>query len=218
MTYIKEIMKKIKIQAWIIGGVIILGLILAIIFNPISFLKNKISKEVVLNKETENFIKDATDEIFTKDNVLNGQYKNDISSATLYVQNTKEVEVAVVVSKEDAKLLSNVQKTSCGYITYVKTRVPYPAILTNTITKLFENKVDTDFLPGNIIPTLHPELTLENVVLENGIAKIYLGGNFGSATDGWCDANLAITQIIETTKTFDTIEEVEVYQDGKKIN
>lgn len=217
MNKIKEMISSITKQAWITSIVVIL-IVVAVSLTVWPFQILKKDQTAKIDSQTQDFIEDATAQIFTKDNVLNGEYRNDVSSATTYVQNTQEVQVAVVVGNEAQKIVGDTIKVSCGQISLVTTRVAGPAILTNALKALFENKITTDFEPGNIIPSYHPELTLDTVVIENGVAKIYLGGNFDGEKEGLCGASLAIAQITETAKSFDAVSSVEVYQGGKKIN
>jgi Sporulation and spore germination len=217
MNKIKEMIGNITKRAWIIsGGVLVLVLIIAgLTIWPLSLFKKEVAEEV--NSEEKNTENQLVSEAFTKENIKRGEYKNDNSSATLYVKSTQEVQIAVVADAKAQRVLEDTTKVSCGNIAFVTYRVVGPAVLTNSLKALFEGKVDADFVPGNIIPTYHPELTLENVVVDNGIAKIYLGGNFNGERDGWCDASLAIAQITETAKTFPNVTSVEVYQGEKKI-
>jgi hypothetical protein len=217
MNTIKEIVGNITKQAWIISGtVVLIGIAVWLIVGPFSLFKKENAVEN-LDPKTEEFVNEASKQIFTKDNIERGEYKNDVQSATFYVNNTQEVQVAVVADKKTQEVIENTKEVSCGNLAFVTVRVAGPAVLTNSIKALFENKVDADFVPGNIIPTYHPELTFSKVIIEGEVAKVYLDGNFNGERDGWCDASLAIAQITETAKTFPNITSVEVYQGDKKI-
>lgn len=226
MNRIKEIIGKITKRGWITGGSIALGVL--IIGTGVFYLKNQNiwplsmfqDKEVVeeVDEVKDEFVLQATEDVFTKEHVANGEYRNDVSSATTYVRSTDEVKVAMVMNVSQPKnTKKDTKDISCGQITFVTARVSGLAVLTNTLKAMFAGTIQTDFTPGNIIPTYHPDLILEKVVIENGVAKIYLGGNFGGAQDGWCDSSLAIAQITETAKSFSTVESVEVYQGGKRV-
>jgi hypothetical protein len=226
MNRIKEMVQQITKKGWIIIGIVALVIILGGVTTlygaknssvwPVSLFKtNGQVKEV--DTQTNQFVAQATEQVFTKEDAARGEYKNDTQSATMYVNSTEEVTVAVVVDNASRKVIDDAKKISCGHVTFVTTRVAGPAILTNTLRALFADKVSADFTPGNIIPSYHPELTLEKVMIDNGVAKIYLGGNFNGKHDGWCDASLAVAQIVETSKTFSGIKTVEVYQGGEKI-
>jgi len=226
MNKIKELVQKITKKSWIIIGIVALVIILGaggtIVYSknpntwPVSLFKKAEQTEKVDAQNTQ-VVATTTDQPLTKEAVARGEYKNDTQSATTFVNNTEEVTIAVVVNEKTESLIDDAKKISCGHIAFVTTRVAGPAILTSALQALFADKVLTDFNPGNIIPSYHPELTLEKVVIENGVAKIYVGGNFSGKHDGWCDASLAIAQITETAKTFSTVQTVEVYQGGEKI-
>jgi hypothetical protein len=218
MNRIKEMIGNITKQTWIIsGGVTLIIVILGLTVWPFSIIDFK--KETAKTDDTKSEVvsEDETEAVFTKDDVVRGEYRNDIAGAQVYVDNTQEVQIAVVADKAAQEILGNTKKVSCGNIAFVTKRVVGPAVLTNSLKALFENKVEADFVPGNIIPTYHPELTLEKVMIDAGVAKVYLGGNFSGTKDGWCDASLAIAQIVETAKTFDGVTSVEVYQGDKKV-
>lgn len=217
MTKIKELIQKITQKGWIISGIIVLALIITgVTVWPLQIFKKDSIAEKTESK-TEETVAQATEQLLTKEDVVNGKYKNDAESAETYVNNTQEVQIAVVADKSAQEVLGNTTKISCGHIAFVTARVAGPAVLTNSLKALFENKVVTDFAPGNIIPTYHPKLILKDVVIDNGVAKIYLEGNFGGEHDGWCDASLALAQITETAKVFPSVTSVEVYQGVEKI-
>jgi spore germination protein GerM len=224
MNRIKEIISTITVKGWLVIGIIGLLLIAGVVFyvkNPTAWPLSIFSKKEEVQEQTMESleqVQDTTEEAsLTKEQIAQGKYLNDIASATAYVNNTQEVKVAVVMS--DASSLSeDEKKKTCGTITFVTHRVAGPAVLTQTLKAMFAGTIVTDFTPGNIIPLYHPTLTLEKVLIEDGVAKIYLGGNFDGSHDGWCDASLAIAQIAETTKSFDTVSSVEIYQGDKKIN
>lgn len=205
-------------RTWIIStGIALIVIIVGLTVWPFSIINFKKEVAEETNTQAEVSAEDDVEGVFTKDSVARGEYRNDTQSAQVYVESTQEVQIAVVADKTAQQVLGDTKKVSCGNIAFVTKRVVGPAVLTNSLKALFENKVEADFVPGNIIPTYHPELTLEKVMIESGIAKIYLGGNFSGAKDGWCDASLAIAQIVETAKTFDSVTSVEVYQGDKKV-
>lgn len=218
MNKIKEMMDKITKRTCIISSVVaLIVIVVGLTVWPFSIINFKKESAKETNTPTEVSAEENVEEVFTKDNIARGEYRNDVQGATVYVNSTQEVQVAVVADKAAQEVLGNTKEVSCGNIAFVTLRVTGPAVLTNSLTALFENKVEADFVPGNIIPSYHPELTLEKVVIESGVAKVYLGGNFSGAKDGICDASLAIAQIVETAKTFDSVTSVEVYQEDKKV-
>ena len=215
MNRIKTLIGQITKQGWvtiisIIGTVIIIALIIWL-FLP----KQTEQIEEITEQESEEieFIDNATEALFTREDVLNGRYQNDVQGATMYVRNTKEVQVAVVM--ED---IEDDSSNLCGQIAFVKTRVAGPAVLTNSIIALFNDSINTDFNPGNIIPKYHQNLSFDRAIIQNGTAKIYLKGTFSGAHDSWCDSDLAIAQIVQTAKQFETVDVVEIYQNNVKVN
>ena len=112
----------------------------------------------------------------------------------------------------------NIISGACGDVYMVTAYVPGPQVLTNSLKALFGDKVFGDFMPGNIIPSYHPNLTFKEVKIENGVAKVYLGGSFSGSRKGVCDATLAIAQIKETAKSYPNVKSVEIYQGGEKID
>lgn len=217
MNKIKEMMDKISKRVYITSGVIALIIIVGLTVWPFSIINFKKESAKETNIPTEVSAEGNVEEVFTKDNVARGEYRNDVQGATIYVNSTQELQVAVIADKTAQDILGNTKEISCGNIAFVTLRVTGPAVLTNSLKALFEDKVEADFVPGNIIPLYHPELTLEKVVIESGVAKVYLGGNFSGAKDGICDASLAIAQIVETAKAFDSVTSVEIYQGDKKV-
>lgn len=218
MNKTKELIQKIIKKGWIIISILVLILVfVGVTIWPLHIFKKDRDNEQVKLETKEPVTQETEQQILTSEDIKNGQYKNDKESATTYVNSTQEVQVAVVADVQAQKIIENTKKLSCGSIAFVTTRVTGPAILTNTIQALFEDKILVDFVPGNIIPTYHPDLTFEKVTIDNGVARVYLNGNFGGTHDGWCDASLAIAQITETAKTFPNINSVEVYQGEEKI-
>lgn len=224
MNRIKEIISKITKQGWIIIGSILVGLIIiaGVIFyvkNPTTWPLSLFTKTQEVEQTEQETIQEveAEEVALTKEEIIAGQYRNDVASATNYVNNTQEIKIAVVIDENQAIISDDKKSISCGQITFVTYRVVGPAVLTQALRALFNDTVASDFTPGNIIPTYHPELKFEDVQIENGVAKIYLAGTFGGSKDGWCDSSLALAQITETALAFPSVTAVEVYQAGSKI-
>lgn len=217
MNKIKELIQQITKKGLIISGIIVLALLIvgATVWPFQIFKKDDIAEK--MNVETEEVVAQATEQSLTREDVMNGEYKNDVESATTYVNNTQEVQIAVVADRSTQEILGDTKNISCGHITFVTKRVVGPAVLTNSLKALFEDSVVTDFAPGNIIPSYHPDLVLKDVIIDDGVAKIYLEGSFSGEHDGWCDASLAVAQITETAKVFPSVQTVEVYQGAEKI-
>lgn len=192
----------------IIAGIIIIAVGVWVLMSRSEKNESQIANQ---DKEDVTIVQVESTEL-TREDIVNGQYRNDVRSATTYVRNTQEVQVAVVIEEIDSE-----NNESCGQITFVKNRVAGPAVLTNILNALFDNEVVTDFNPGNIIPKYHSNLSFERAVINQGVAQIYLAGTFSGSNNAWCDSDLAIAQIVETAKGFSTVNSVEVFQNSVKI-
>ena len=224
-------MGKITRKAWIISGGVVLVILLIgwgiaaknnPAFMPVSlFNKEKVEENngAQFNENTGEIIESATEAVavLSPERVANGEYANDAQSATVFVTQTQEVRIAVAYAEDQGKVdADDIRTYSCGDITFVSKRVARPAVLNNAIKALFAGNVLTDFVPGNVIPT-HPNLKFTHATISNGVAQIYLTGSFSGQSDGWCGAELAMAQLIETAKAFPSIHTVEIYQNSAKI-
>ncbi len=231
MQKIKDFIDSISKTGWIIVSVVVVILILLIAgfllvkkegsvwpFNnkPVSTEEQETQKNLLANMggNTDN----TNDSVFSSEDVSNGKDSNSIEAANLFVKNTQEVKVAVIIDDEEYAV-ANSKDLSCGKLAFVSTRVSKkPGIINETLKAMFGDKIVTDFLPGNIIPKYHPNLIFDNAILENGVVQIYLRGDFSTLKNGKCDISLAISQITETVKQFSGIKSVEIYQNLNKIN
>lgn len=232
MEKIKDFMNSISKTGWVIVSVVFVVLILLIVgfllvkkegsvwpFNnkSMSVEDSKIQQENLLANIDVSTDK-TNDSVFSSEDVANNSNDNSVEAANLFVKNTKEVQVAVVIDDEGYAVL-NSKNLSCGKLAFVSVRVAdKPGIINETLKAVFGDKVNTDFLPGNIIPKYHPNLIFDNAILENGVVQIYLRGDFSTLKNGKCDISLAISQITETVKQFSGIKSVEIYQNLNKIN
>ncbi len=144
------------------------------------------------------------------------EYSYDATKQTGYASNSQEVRIGLIIAENEYDV-KNVISGACGDVYMVTYFVPGPEVLSNSIKALFGDKVYADFLPGNIIPSYHPNLAFKSVVIENGVAKIHLAGNFSGSRDGQCDAELALAQLAETAKSFATVQDVVIYQGSKEV-
>jgi len=234
MERTKEFLRSISKTGWIIvsfvGAVIILLIVGVLIakkgvdlwpFNngiQIEEYANNNDGNEELLAQVDRAIQSANDSVLSIEDVLNGKYDNSIEAATIFENNTQEVQVAVVFDNSKYAI-EGLNQTSCGKLAFVTTRVPNnPGVINETLKAIFADKVYTDFEPGNIIPAYHPDLVFDNAVIEDGVAKIYLRGEFGSSEKDNCGEALAISEIEGTVKQFETVKDVEIYQNLKKIN
>lgn len=230
MDRCKEFFSSITKTGWIVFSSAIVLILLVIIgillarkgvdlwpFNNGS--DNLQASEVIENEElmanVDRAMQSAKDSVLSVEDVLDGKYGNSVESATLFVQNTTEVKVALLIDTEASGIEGDIS-TTCGDFTFVTTRVPdKPGIINETLTAVFADKVASDFMPGNVLSKFNSNLIFENAVLEEGVAKIYVRGEFGD-TD--CAKENAITSIVQTVSQFRTVNEVEIYQNLQKVN
>jgi len=233
MDKTKEFFKNISQTGWIIIVMVIVLILLVIVgvslnkqevklvssdeyANDTDFIDSEVGEKLL--EQIDGSFASAKDSVLSTENVSSGEYSNSIEDATLYVQKTKEVQVAVVID-EGEYIVEGLQEKECGKFAFVTTRVPNkPGVINETLKAMFADKVDTDFEPGNIIPEYHPNLVFDKAVLEEGVAKIYLRGDFAEIEENKCAKDLAINQIEETVKQFDTVVGVEIYQNLQKVN
>lgn len=144
------------------------------------------------------------------------EYSYDATGRTGYASKSQEVRVGLIIAENEYDV-RNVISGKCGDVYMVTYYVPGPDVLSNSIKALFGDKVYADFLPGNIIPSYHPNLSFKSVVIEKGVAKIHLAGTFSGSREGQCDAELALAQLAETAKSFASVQDVVIYQGSKEI-
>ncbi len=230
MKRIKEYMNEMTKQGWItfsaIVALVVIIIISGIIFYakkpnswPLSLFNEKPVKKynvTARDLESDEFIKNAVESQFITEKSEN-EYATTSSQPVSYAYKPEEVLIALIIEENEYDV-KNIIEGVCGNVYMVTAYVPGPTVLTNSYKALFGDKVFGDFLPGNIIPSYHPKLSFQEVKIENGVAKIYLNGTFGSAHDGACDKQLAIAQLAETAKSYPNVKSVEIYQSGKRVN
>lgn len=236
MKRIKEFMQNMTTQAWITTAIIGALILVILIGTFITFVgypsKNRMASHkntipVHSNKEedskTDEFIDKATDTIFVKPDTATSYVTNTntylppVVPAVSYNAAKQEVQIALIIEENEYNV-KNIIEGVCGNVYMVTAYVPGPTILTNSFKALFGDKVFGDFMPGNIIPSYHPDLKFKEVVITNGIAKIYLTGSFTETEKDSCDTALAIAQLTETAENYPNVKSVEIYLGSKKVN
>ncbi len=144
------------------------------------------------------------------------EYSYDPTRQSGYASKSEEVRIGLIVAENEYDV-KNVISGKCGDVYMVTYFVPGPDVLSNSAKALFGDKVFADFLPGNIIPSYHPNLAFKSAMIENGVAKINLSGSFSGSRDGQCDAELALAQLAETAKSFATVRDVVIYLGSKEV-
>jgi hypothetical protein len=226
MEKIKEFYDNITKTGWIvISAVFVLILIVILVIlvpqkgSDLTNLSEGDSKNTDEQiTQDDQFMNNQAQSVLTVDEVLGGEYRNDYESATVFVQNSLDVSVAVYFEDEQESINDNGQKV-CGKLTFVTTRLPKSsAIINETLKAVFANKITTDFEPGNIIPLYHPNLIFDNATIDNGVVRVYLKGDFAGNKSDNCGLSMALTQISETVKKIQGVKSVEIYQNLQKIN
>lgn len=189
---------------------------------PLSLFNDKPEKTFKVTTrdfDSENFIKNAVESKFIIEKPKSEYAVAPVPSEeeVSYAYNAEEVQIALIIEENEYDV-KNIIEGICGNVYMVTAYVPGPTVLTNSYKALFGDKVFGDFLPGNIIPSYHPGLSFQEVKIENGVAKIYLNGKFGSSYEGACDKELAIAQLAETAKSYPNVTSVQIFQDGKRVN
>lgn len=90
------------------------------------------------------------------------------------------------------------------------TRAP----LTASIEKLLNYEKDFGFEPANFLVT-QDNLSLDEVVIENSVAKIYLEGEF--TIDEECDLSRIFTQLEEVSMQYNSVSVVQIYLNGELL-
>jgi Sporulation and spore germination len=235
MNKIKEFMKEMTTQGWITTAIVGALLIVIGVSAFIGFTHYSKKGDLASSTSDAVFVPDmatSTAEEVTSSDVASDQVMVAQTPESVFVSGTQtaytppvvsysaapqEVKVGLIIAKNvyDVK---NIIAGSCGDVYMVTTYVRGPELLTNSLRALFGDKIFGDFLPGNIIPTYHPNLTFEKVTISSGVARVYLHGSFSSAINGSCDKTLALAQIAETAKAYPTVSTVEIYLDSEKVN
>jgi hypothetical protein len=242
MNKIKEFMKNMTTQGWITTAIVGALLIVIGVSAFIGFTRYSKNDDLASSTSDAVFVPDTDTETETVDTetvtveettsgeegVVVTQTPEDVfvsgtqttytaPAVVSYSAAPQEVQVGLIIAK-NVYDVQNIISGTCGDVYMVTAYVRGPTLLTNSLRALFGDTVFGDFLPGNIIPTYHPNLTFEKVTVADGIARVYLNGSFSSAINGSCDKTLAIAQITETAKVYPTVSSVEIYLDSEKVN
>lgn len=107
----------------------------------------------------------------------------------------------------------------CDKISFIEREVPETkAPLKAALMELFSlEDVWINETKYNFISKTKDTLSFEKVILEDGVAEIYLTGEL-SGLGGVCDNPRAQIQIEETALQFSTVKEVEIYLNGSLTN
>ncbi len=223
MKKIMDLIKKNK-KTSIITGAVVLIVILFVLFqtNVINF------GQVASNNDNQaaNLIEaDILDELTNQANVENGGESEEMGDNNGNSnQGYQVVDGLAYFNTVRVPVLSN-QKIfdydgpvqGCeDKIMWINVPVePTPAPLTTGIEKLFGSEVETVFEPGNFLAT-QKNLGLDDVIVGNGLARIYLTGEFSAETV--CDAPRQFIQLEAVALQYDSVSNIEIYLNNQRIN
>jgi hypothetical protein len=130
-------------------------------------------------------------------------------------QKTMTIKVALLATQLD----SSNKKDFRGCDLLVK-QVPYSTTpLESALKELFQSS--DSWNPGDLVPSnfiaSQKDLHFDKVILENGVAKIYMTGKVGPLS-GVCDDQRLKFQLEETALQFPTVKSVEFYLNNRKEN
>jgi len=242
MKRFKEYMNEMTTQGWITFATIALLLIIIVTGGIFYYVKNpqawpmalfgeknesvKEKKIVVKSRDTQTdaqtleLINRAADAAFSTDTANTSAPVQTMTQGSAqsvsYQAQKEEVKIALIMAKNEYDV-TNVISGTCGDVYMVTAFVPGPTVLTNSIKALFGNKIYGDFLPGNIIPTYHPDLFFKDVVITNGVAQIYLLGSFETG-ENTCKTELALAQLRETAQYYPNVTAAQIYLNGQRID
>lgn len=240
MNRFKEYMKNMTTQGWITTAFIGALVLIAIIGFSVSLIGHSTYRGMVLkkntpgvtqhvNSDTDNFINKASTNVFDK-NIPANSYSSTNTQVEVKAPTTKpvkapvtyeaqkhEVKVALIIEQNEYDV-KNIIAGVCGNAYLITAYIPGPNVLENSYKALFGDKLFADFLPGNIIPTYHPDLRFKQVVITDGVARIYLTGSFTETQKDSCDKQLAIAQLSETAKSYPNVKSVEIYLGTQIVN
>ncbi len=130
---------------------------------------------------------------------------------------TMKVKVALLGAQMETSDKKNFR--GCDVFELQEREVQYSEMpLTAALRELFSKKdiwMPGELAPGNFIAS-QDELFFDKVVIENGVAKIYILGKVKLA--GVCDDPRLRIQLEETALQFPTVQKVEFYLNGKKTD
>jgi len=167
------------------------------------------------------FIQDLLDELEARESMDSSDDNSEmdkISDMTEVVNGLtffKKVNVPVLANP-DLFDYEGKKTQGCGdeIVWVMKDIIPTRAPLTASINLLLNDTKDYGFMPGNFI-SKQSELSLDNVVIEDSVAKISLDGEF--TVDGICDAPRQFIQLEEVALQYSTVSAVQIFLNGELL-
>ena len=171
------------------------------------------------NIAESDFIKDLLEELKNQEDIEEGN--KDIApgfSMTEVVNGItyfNKVKVPVLASPELFDY-SGEKTQGCGdeIVWIIKDVTPTRAPLTAATNLLLTETKDYGFMPGNFMAT-QDDLSLDNVVIENAVAKISLNGEF--TVKEACDAPRQFIQLEEVALQYSTVDAVQIFLNGELL-
>jgi len=213
-----------KTKSAIIGVIVVLLIILGVLFNKgvldagkLAFWNNNQNSANIADSD---FIKDLMKDIEGQESISDD---SDVYVAPEFIMTEivdgityfNKVRVPVLASP-DLFDYSGEKTQGCGdeIVWVMKDINPTRAPLTASINLLLDDTKDYGFTPGNFLAR-QDELSLDDVVIENAVAKISLSGEF--TVDGVCDAPRQFIQLEEVALQYSTVDAVQIFLNGQLL-
>lgn len=223
MNELLKKMKENKTKSISIFSLVVLIVILVVLFRADVLSKEKLAfwdKDQSANILESDLIKGILEDIENrenKDESMKSSSKSEFSMTEVVdgVTYFKKVRVPVLASPELFDY-SGEKTSGCGdeIVWIIKDIAPTRAPLSASINLLLTENKDYGFLPGNFIAK-QEKLSLDNVVIEDSVAKISLNGEF--TVDGVCDAPRQFIQLEENALQYSTVNAVQIYLNGELL-
>lgn len=173
--------------------------------------------ENILNEGNENNVVTSPEQVSSNTNTVNTVLADRSDGGREYANDSgyrveNFVQLAMIASDLEVE---GIQR-GCDVVYMMNKQIaPTPAPLNASLRALFNEEVQPDFEPGNFVAT-ETDLEFINATIDNGIARVYLTGDYEVSEDE-CDANRPMIQIEETALQFSTVNSVEIYLDGEQL-
>jgi hypothetical protein len=201
----------------IIGIAVLLLIVLSVLFQTQNLNIEKIAfwKGDVDQTQTANVLDSDIVEVIEKINLTSKEEKIAQSSAIVIDGLVHFTKVKVPVLSDTDLFDYEGQKFGCDdeVVWIIKDVEPTPAPLNAAIRTMFETETGM-FKPGNFLGT-QEKLEFDEARIENGIAEIYLTGEFEVADE--CDAPRQFIQLEEVALQFDSVVGTQIFLNGELV-
>jgi len=213
-----------KTKSAVIGVIVVLLIILGVLVKKdvldtgkLAFWNNGQNSANIADSD---FIKELMKDLEGEDSIKgseNSNTKPEFSMTEIVGGITYFNKVRVPVLASPELFDYNGKKTQgCGdeIVWVMKDITPTRAPLTAAINLLLTDTKDYGFMPGNFMAT-QDSLSLDNVVIENAVAKISLNGEF--TVEETCDAPRQFIQLEEVALQYSTVDAVQIFLNGELL-